>query len=149
MADFAAIADAIAARFLGTTPPTGQPAIRAAYGSELPNAVTITPCLLVFEPDDEWTASGSATRRGTLTYGCYLVLGQADQPRTSKAMLDWRTALLSRLDGQVHLGLSASGVGPAVVTKTGSGKLTYSEQEWSGVSITVVVTVTEGATFDG
>ena len=149
MADFAAIADAIAARFLGTTPPAGQPAIRAAYGAALPNAITITPCFLVFEPDDDWTAAGSATRKGTLTFNCYLILAQSDQPRTTEALLDWRTALLPRLDGQVHLGLSASGVGPAVVTKTGSGKFTYSEQEWSGVALTVVVTVTEGATFDG
>jgi hypothetical protein len=144
MADFAAIADAIAARFLGTTPPTGQPAIRAVYGSELPNAITVTPCLLVFEPDDEWEA-GMSSRRGTMTFGCYLVLAQSDQPRTTKAMLDWRTALLSRLDGQVHLG-GVAGVAQAVVTKTGSGKLTYSEQEWAGVSLTVVASIVEAMT---
>ena len=139
MPDFAAVADAIAARFLGTTPPTGQPAIRAAYGAELPNAVTVVPCVLVYEPDDDW-AAGMSSRHGTMTFPVYLVLAQSDQPRTSKALLDWRTALLTRLDGQQHL---TAGVVQAVATKTGSGKLTYGEQEWSCVVLTVVVTIAE------
>ena len=78
-----------------------------------------------------------SSRHGTMTFTCYLVLGQSDQPRTSKALLDWRTALLSRLDGQLHLG--TAGVAQAIVTKTGSGKLPYAEQEWAAVSATVEV----------
>jgi len=145
MADYAAIADAIAARFLGTTPPTGQPAIRLAT-ADLPNDITVVPCFLVNEPDDDWRNSGMGRRHGTLTFECDLVLPQSDEPRTSRLAMDWRSALHTRLDGQVHLGLSAAGIGPALVTKTAAGRRTYGSADYPVVRVTVVVTVTEAMT---
>ena len=145
MADYGAIADAIAARFLGTTPPTGQPAIRLAT-ADLPNGITATPCFLVFEPDDDWGEQGMGRRHGTLTFPCRLVLARADEPRTTRAMLDWRSALHTRLDGTIHLGLTGSGVGPALVSRTASGTLTYAGSDWACVELTVVVTITEAMT---
>ena len=141
MADYGAIADAIAARFLGTTPPTGQPAIRMAT-ADLPNGITVTPCFLVFEPDDDWMAGPGGGRRGTLTYRCRLVLPQSDEPRTQRATLNWRTALLSRLDGYSQLG-GAVGVWQAVITNTATGTLTYGGADWPSVEVTVLCSITE------
>ena len=146
MADYGAIADAIAARFLGVTPPTGQPAIRLAT-ADLPNDITVVPCFLVNEPDDDWDAQGMGGRRGTLTFECDLVLPQSDGPRTARVAMDWRSALHTRLDGQVHLGLTGSGVGPALVTRTAAGRRTYGSAEYPVVRVTVVVTVTEAANY--
>lgn len=141
MADFGAIADAIAARFLGTTPPTGQPAIRLAT-ADLPNGITATPCFLVFEPDDEWTAGPGGGRRGTMTFQCRLVLSQSDEPRTQRAAMGWRSALLSRLDGYSQLG-GGVGVAQATVTKTATGTLTYAGADWPSVEVTVLCSIAE------
>lgn len=140
MADYGAIADAIAARFLGTTPPTGQPAIRMST-ADLPNGITATPCFLVFEPDDDWSGQTGGGRKGVLTYKCRLVLPQSDEPRTQRTAMDWRTALYARLDGTVHLGLGDAGVAQALVTQTATGTLTYAGTDWPSVEVTVVVTV--------
>lgn len=144
MADYGAIADALAARFLTTTPPTGQPAIRLAT-SDLPNDVTALPMFLVNEPDDTWTTGTSGKRSGTLTYECDLILPQSDEPRTSRLMANWRTALLPRLDGYWSLG-GGLNVWQAVVTKTASGKRTYGSGEYPAVRITVVCSVSEAVT---
>jgi len=143
MADYGAIADAIAARFLGVTPPTGQPAIRLAT-ADLPNGITLTPCFLVYEPDDDWHDQTASGRSGTLTYKCRLILPQSDEPRTQRAAMDWRTALYSRLDGQTHLGGT---VASARVTSTATGTLSYGGTDWPSVEVTVVVSIREAATY--
>lgn len=144
MADYGDIADAIAARFLGTTPPSGESAIRLAT-ADLPNGITLTPCFLVFDPDDAWTG-GTGLRSGTLTFPCRLVLAQADEPRTQRALMNWRTALYQRLDGAVKLGGAIPGVQNAVVTKTATGTLAYAGENWASVEVTVVVSIAEGWT---
>ena len=145
MADYGAIADAIAARFLGTTPPTGQPAIRLST-ADLPNGITATPTFLVFEPDDQWTDQTASGRSGTLTFKCRLILGQQDEPRTVRAALDWRTALYQRLDAHVDLG-GVAGVASAVVTQTAQGTLTYGGADWPSVEVTVVVSIREAVNY--
>lgn len=141
MADYGAIADAIAARFLGTPPPTGQSAIRMST-ADLPNAITVVPAFLVYEPDDQWMPGPGGGRRGVLTYRCRLVLPQSDEPRTQRAALDWRSALLSRLDGYSALG-GGLNVHEAIVINTATGTLAYAGQDWPSVEVTVRCTVAE------
>ena len=140
MADYADIADAIAARFLGMTPPTGQPTIKVAT-ADIPEGIGQTPAFLVGQPDDEWQAA-MALRRGTLRFPCHLVFDQSDAARTARAAMAWRTLLYQRLDGQVHLG-GVAGVASARVASTSVGKLTLGDAEWQAIELTVVVEIAE------
>jgi len=140
MADFATIADAIAARFLGMTPPTGQPTIKVAT-ADIPEGIGQTPCFLVGMPDDEWQAA-MHLRRGTLRFPCHLVIDQSDAARTARNLMAWRSLLYQRLDGQTQLG-GVAGVASARVASTSVGKLTLGDAEWQAIEVSVVVEIAE------
>lgn len=138
MADFLAIADAIATRFGAVTPPAGQPAVRQSTARP-PNAITVSPFIVV------WVSSGSDTWVGGQLIGesefkvaFHLARHRADVARDIVALDGWVGALRPALFGQMKLGLAPI-VTKALVMSWETGNLTYAGEEYDGIVFTVRV----------
>lgn len=108
--DYEAIGAAIAARFAGTTAPTGEDAI-ALCTNEPPNQLGATPALVVFPPseaDIEWGPGSTLYSTQLWPVRFYRTQGPNYGVRMA-ALAKWRKALLQRVVGQIQLGLHGSG----------------------------------------
>lgn len=138
MADFLAIADAIAVRFGTVAPPAGQPAIRMSTARP-PNAISVSPFVVV------WVDSGSDTWVGGQLIGesdfkvaFHLARHRADVARDIVAIDAWVGALRPALFAQMKLGLAPI-VTKALVTTWETASLTYGGEEFDGIVFTVRV----------
>lgn len=145
MADFAAIASAIAGRFSASaiSPPSGYADPGTALW-RMPEAITTSPTAVVFPPEGEFSYSGFR-RSGNLDYPVRWYIAPTDDlPRSTQKMYDWAGTLIGQLEPQFDLDLSGSGgVTHAVVTGVRFGRLEYAGQEYSGIEMTVRVHLEE------
>jgi len=144
--DSLAIADAIAARFLLTTPPSGQESIKVAT-ARLPENVTVFPTFVVLPPQvTDIDYLPSRKRVLPLVYPSLLLLARYDgSPRRAQALHDWVTVSYGQLAGQMQLGLS-SYVAYAWVTGFDAGAWTYAKEEYDGIRYLVRVQISESYT---
>lgn len=142
MADFDAIANAIAARFTAAnvTPPTNETDIRESTAA-LPQAIRLEPTVLVFPPEPggiELSYMGG-TLSGIATFPVRFYLWRIrDNARNAALVNKWLGSLYPQLIGQVHLGLS-SYVTHAVIRDLGAARLTYANDEFEGIALTAEV----------
>lgn len=146
MADYNAMAVAIATRLLATTPPSGLTAIRRAT-SELPADISVEPTVLVFPPEpggiDLHTMNG--LRSGNVTFPVRFYLWRIrDNARNAVLVNKWLGALIPQLDGQCQLGVSGGYVGYAEMKQAGAARLTYGGAEFDGIVLEAVVHIAEG-----
>ena len=144
------IADALAARYAsGTlTPPSGYSAVRVST-ARLPNAIPLSPWVLVMPPSGEVVISSS--QEVTLDYRVlfHYAKNTGDVARDMVGMLSWLGILLTATFGQTSLGLSATQyVKSALPGAFRFTVETYGGDEYYGWEITVTVILRDlGWTF--
>ena len=116
--DLLAIAAAVAARFAGVTPPSGQTLAGATH--LLPNNIPNTPYVIVTPPSGELgmpEGFPTARIRDTHDFDVYVLLSKAsgDQPVDLARTYAWWPVIRGALAGQMKLGIST--VMKAVVTE--------------------------------
>lgn len=147
MADFNAIAQAIATRFSSTnvTAPSGETNVRVST-SALPSQVIATPTVLVFPPETVPLRSGMGLRHGRVTFPVRFYIARIQSnDRNSTLLLKWLGSLYAQLDGQAHLGL-ASYVADTQMDDMRVGRLTYGGEDYEGIEIEVAVVLAEAST---
>lgn len=143
MPDYTTIGTALAARFAAAamTAPAGYRAIRLST-TALPNQMTALPCVLVF-PDAGSFTTGNTSRFGETTYTVRFYYDQSgDLARAQVALQAWLTVLVDQLKGAVQLGGTAA-VARATVDGWQIGRLTYANEDYVGIELTVTVVTTE------
>lgn len=148
MADFNAIASAIATRFSSSnvTAPSGETNIRLAT-HQLPDALNVEPAILVFPPESVDFSYGPSLRKAIVQYPVRFYIYQLrDNKRNAVLLNKWLTSLYAQLpDTLAHLGLS-SYVNHAENTHMAVGPLTYAGTEYHGIELTIEVYIGEGFT---
>jgi hypothetical protein len=144
MADFNAVASAIATRFGAATAPSGETAIRLASAT-LPNQIPAEPVVLVYPPTTlDFTYNGGVTSI-VATYPVRFFLWRTrDKGRNAVLINKWLGALYRQLAGQAHLGLS-SYVNDARIESMGAASLSYGGEEFDGITIDVEVHIWEAS----
>lgn len=145
--DFKACADAIAVRFGPTivSAPAGETNIVQSTAS-LPDAISDEPVVFVFPPDIDFSYGPSIGKAVAVYPVRFFLYKVRDSSRNTTLLLNWMSALYATLDGQVHLGLSAT-VNRAVMTNVVPGELEYNGTKYVGLEWTVRVNLGEGPTF--
>ena len=136
------ILDAIAARLMAVTPPTGY-ALRKAYATP-PESLPVVPAVILF-PGDDSISMGNGNRTTVLTVEVRLYL--LPIPRMDDKYRDlytWRAWLRTAFDGAVTISGNAAQV---AVTTTTLGTDTYADQEYLTVEATAEVTVFDTVAF--
>ncbi len=140
--DYTAIGSALAARFTGIGPPTGESALVDSTAS-LPPQLGSTPIILVWPPAHEtfaWGPSRWKWQTQEWTVGLY-VDKQGDLPVRLARMQAWRPYLVARIVGQIQLGLSY--VDWAELRSMDLGVADYGGTEYDVLTLGVVVQVRE------
>jgi hypothetical protein len=136
------ILDAIAARLVAVTPPTGY-ALRKVYATP-PEGLPVTPCAVLF-PGGDQISIGNGTRTTILTVNCVIYL--LPIPRMDDKYRDlytWRAWLRTAFDGAVTISGNAAQV---TVTGTTLGTDTYADQDYLTVQAAAEVTVLDTVAF--
>ena len=136
------ILDAIAARLVALTPPTGY-ALRNAFATP-PESLPVVPAAVLFPGDDSVTI-GNGNRTTVLTVAIRLYL--LPVPRMEDKYRDlytWRSWLRTAFDGAVTISGNAVQV---AVTATTLGTDTYADQDYLTVEATAEVTVYDTVAF--
>ena len=141
--DVAAIASALATRMGQVSAPTGYDGVRTATHL-LPNAITVTPTVLVFPPDIDSVFSGHKRSSDLVFPVRFFVAMTSDRPRALAELYAWQEGLLDQLEGSYDLDLTGTGVTHAVVLSMSSGTGEYAEKEYAVIEIDVGVHVEEG-----
>lgn len=142
-------ASALATAFsaANVTEPSGETPIRSSTYL-LPDRVVVTPCVLVFPPEEEFSYPPSM-RTSEQDWRVRLFLYKiADTARQTDLLYKWSDVLAPQLDDVVHLGLSDS-VLTADVMGMKAGVLSYADESFDGVEIVVRVMAQEAVTFTG
>jgi hypothetical protein len=147
MADFNAVANAIATRFssANVTAPSGETNIRESTAA-LPDGITKEPVVLVYPPSSVELSYGPSIRKAIVTYPVrFYIYKIRDGKRNAVLINKWLTSLYDQLTGQVHLGL-ASYVNHADVVGMAAGQFNYTANgpEFHGIELTVNVYLGEG-----
>jgi hypothetical protein len=145
--DIDAIAEALAGRYSGLTPPTGYTAIHAAT-SHPANAAVQTPYLIVWARRGELVYS-AGLRRGEHEFDVVLYLDRAqhDQPREMERAQKWVGVLLDATHGALKLGLSASGVLKALPITWEIDDQRYANPTYDIVRISVTIWTEDSVTL--
>ena len=136
------ILDAIAARLVALTPPSGY-ALRNAFATP-PESLPVVPAAVLFPGDDAVTI-GNGNRTTVLTVAIRLYL--LPVPRMEDKYRDlytWRSWLRTAFDGAVTISGNAVQV---AVTGTTLGTDTYADQDYLTVEATAEVTVYDTVAF--
>jgi hypothetical protein len=141
--DDQAIAAAIAARFTGLTPPTGEQDV-ALVTSDWPPQLGPTPAILVDpNPDDTYEWGPALTRHGlTIWKVLFLRAQEGDYGPRMNGLAKWRPVLRDRVVGQIQLGLAyidwaeLRAMGPA-------REITYAEIPYDGLELSIVIKTRE------
>lgn len=148
MPDYDAIANAVAGRFAAAqlTAPAGYTTIRLAT-ADAPNQLGPLPCVIVFPESGQFDYS-AGHRNGMSTFVVRFYYSQTDDlTRESPALRKWLTVLADQLRDAAKLGGLTSGtweVAVAMLTAWKLGVMQYAGQDYSGIELTVTVTVNEG-----
>lgn len=143
MPDFDAMGVALAARFAAAnvTPPTGGYVNIRSSTAYPPAALGPLPCVLVVPLEGDFV-SGNAKREAGTDWAVRFYFSQTGTPeKDGKALLKWLTVLVDQLKAAVQLGGAAD---LALVTGFRTGKLTYGDQDYSGIELTVHTEQHEG-----
>lgn len=142
MPDFDAMAVALAARFApaAVTPPTGG-YVNIRSSSAYPTAALgPLPAVLVVPLEGEFV-SGNAKREGGHTFAVRFYFSQTGTPeKDMKALLKWLTVLVDQTKAAVQLG---GIVDMALVTDWRVGMLSFGEQDYSGIELSVRIVAHE------
>ena len=136
------ILDAIAARLVAATPPSGY-TLRQVYSTP-PEGLPVTPAAVLFPGGDQITV-GNGNRTTLLTVNCVLYI--LPIPRMDEKYRDlytWRAWLRTAFDGAVTISGNAVQV---AVTGTTLGTDTYADQDYLTVQATAEVTVYDTVAF--
>jgi hypothetical protein len=145
--NYATLAAALASRFASLTPPAGYKAITQATanpGNAIPNA----PYVIVWPTEGELTyLPGQRKGEHTFLVTFYYAKSEGDVPRFTEALQQWLGVLLPALDGQMQLGMAASGVMKGLPLKWEFGTSVYAAVTYESITITVGVWTTENVTL--
>lgn len=145
MADFMAIADAIADRFApgNVTPPVGQANIRLSTARR-PNARPASPFVTVVwvSSSDIWESGRLSGRPVSFQVDFHLAPSRGDVARDDVSITSWAGVLRQQLFGQVKLGLGPL-VTKSAVTDISRQTLVYAGDEWNGIRLRVDVWTSE------
>ena len=103
-----AIADAIAARFVGVTATSGGKTESISIGptASLPNQVSEGPALLVFHPSGVLEIGVSKLRSDELDFPVRFLRDPSDYPTRSDFLYAWYDALRDKVEEDMDLGLA-------------------------------------------
>lgn len=143
--DVYAISNALAARFKAVTAPTGQSAIRAAYG-QVPQGIAALPCVVVF-PRSGTQELNASRLFSTIEFDVLFLVSKSpgDAARIEATRQKWLAPLLAALDGQIQLGLPY--VVKAWPTAWEFAEITYGGDPYDGIRLTVRVDTHDNRTF--
>lgn len=104
--DLYAACNAMATALAAVTPPSGESAMRKAYG-QAPNNTPSTPCAIVMPQEGSLTL-GSSQYDGEHKVDVWFLIAkiEADFPRIEARRQKWLPALLHAFDAQMALGLA-------------------------------------------
>lgn len=157
--DYLAVGNAIAARFTGLTAPTyswqddegttvtaTDDDLRVVTAT-LPNQLSVSPALYVMPPEDREFSWGMSSRmRIKQFYTVRLVRDQTqDMARRMAALSAWRPLLITRIQGQIQLGLSYVDEG-AYLRSSRIGEWPYAETTYDVVELVIEVNISEVVT---
>jgi hypothetical protein len=135
------IHQAVAARLVAATPPTGY-ALRAAHATP-PDNLAVVPAAVCIPGGDSITYGAGGARTTLLTVNVVIYTqDQADLGRKYADLLTWRTWLRGVFDGQVQL--NTAGVAQAIVTSTTIGTDTWADSTFLTITAELQVSVLEG-----
>lgn len=154
--DYLAVRSAIAARFVGLTAPTYSfedddgNAVTATdddlrlVTATLPNQLSVSPALYVLPPTDLAFSWGvGSVMRIQQEYTAMLLREQTqDMPRRMAALDAWRPVLITRIQGQIQLGLSYVD-GGAYLRRSRIALWTYGEITYDVVELVIEVNIRE------
>lgn len=143
--DMKAICDGLATRYAAMTPPSGE-TLRAAYGQE-PKSMPDTPAIVFFPQDGDMTlGTGQWEGEHRIDLCLYLSKRPGDPSRVETQRQKWLGPLLSRLDGQMAIGLAPT-VLKAYPTSYEWTERQYDGAGYDGILVHLVVNTRENATF--
>lgn len=135
--DFNAACTALAARFAPGTiaTPSGERAMQASYG-QAPNNLKQTPAVVV-QPTKGQLIYGGGVKNGQYDVDVefYLASRSVEFGRIETSRQKWLVNLLGACDGQLLLGLGASGIQKVVPLDWEYRVLTYGGTEYDGIVI--------------
>ena len=102
--NLAAIATAIAGRFVGVT--AGGQSIAVGPTASLPNTIAKGPALLVFHPTGSLEFGAFKQRNDEYDFPVRLLIDPLNYPQRSDALYAWADALRDRVEMDMDLGLS-------------------------------------------
>lgn len=137
--DLLAISDALALRYASLTPPATLKAITAST-SRPPNNIPNTPYVIAWPQSGDVTYTpGQRSGEHSFTVIFYYAKSEGDIPREYVALQKWMGVLLNAIDGQMQLGLAASGVIKALPVRWEIGTTVYGGDTYEAVTFTVTV----------
>ncbi len=154
--DYQAVSNAIAARFDSLTPPTytwadddgntrsdTDDALRLVTAT-MPNQLSVSPALYVLPPEDrEYSWGVGSVMRIQQLYMVRLARDQTqDMARRMAALQAWRPVLITRIQGQIQLGLAYVD-GGAYLRSSRIGEWTYAETTHDVVELVIEVNIRE------
>lgn len=135
------IHQAVAARLLAATPPTGY-TLRAAHATP-PDNLAVVPAAVCIPAGDTISYGAGGARTTLLSVSVVIYMNEvADMGRKYADLLTWRAWLRGVFDGQVQLG--TAGVAQAIVSSTTIGTDTWADTTYLTVSADLQVSVLEG-----
>lgn len=154
--DMLAIADGIATRYLGVSPPSNPavydgefPEIRSAT-ARIPNALTKFPCVEVYPPgpgDSSFIYAGGQRRGEHLfTVRFYYGRSSGDLARDFVALYSWFGVLVDCLHGASKLGLAPE-VTKALLEEGGIGTHEFAGIEYGVIELSVRVWTEDSVTL--
>jgi hypothetical protein len=143
VADYLAIADALAARYAGVTPPSGEPAL-ALVTFDAPDQLGPTPAILVWPNDEERQQSQeSFGRYVSLTrYTARVYFERLGSFGTRmRRLAKWRTVTWDRLSGQASLGITPWPEVFAELQSITTGEATYADIAYDVLDLIHVIRI--------
>lgn len=135
------IHQAVAARLLAATPPTGY-TLRAAHATP-PDNLAVVPAAVCIPSGDTISYGAGGARSTVLSISVVIYLNeQADLGRKYADLLTWRAWLRGVFDGQVQL--NTAGVAQAIVASTTIGTDTWADTVFLTITADLQVSVLEG-----
>jgi hypothetical protein len=140
-----AIADAIAATFVGTTATVDGVTEIIAIGptASLPNSIGKATSLLVFPPTGELEIAMGPRRRDTFDFPVRLLRDPVNYPSRTDWLYAWATAIRDKVETNYDLGLAYVAWAEAVSMAVELDGYTYGDSECDEVLLTIRVRLDE------
>lgn len=140
-----AIADAIAARFVGVTATAGALtySLKSTPTASLPNSIGKGPALLVFLPTGQLDMGVGRRRDDHYDFPVRLLTDPLDYPRRTDALYAWAQALRDKVEAQSTLGLSYVAWAKPIAMRLELDAIDYAGVTFDLVELTVRVLVME------